>query len=124
MRPGRQPQWRIEEGRHGFEGDLSVATADEGGVVVVDFARQPRGAAQRGCSRPFRRLMDADEPDVADQVPTPGTVDLRAEVLLDGLKVFLPRSSVGSDLKMARLAADGTRMRSESFPDNLRPSRA
>jgi len=89
---------------------LALAAADEGGVLVVQFA----GDAPRS-------RLARSEFYFADQAAAPGFVDARAELALHAFELLLPGLAVGGDFETAILAAQGASARGERFAYNRRP---
>jgi hypothetical protein len=84
--------------------------ADEGGVLVVEFARDAFGARLGG-----------DEFYFADQFPTPCFIDARAEFRLHIFELLAPGFIFGGDFEGAFLTAQRTSASGESFADDLGP---
>jgi len=88
---------------------LSLAAADEGGVVVVGFAAE---VARAGLG---------DEFHFADEITAPGLIHSSAKLSFHGLELISPGFGVGGDFEAAGLAACGVGMGGERLADDRRP---
>src|ERR1700690_2713422 len=89
---------------------LTLAAANEGRVLVVEF---------------FRNVLRAglgNELHFADQVAAPGFVNARAEFAFHVFELLAPGFVVRGDLEAAFFATQRTRAGCKSLADNLGPA--
>jgi hypothetical protein len=105
--------WKIEAENEKWKNGrrcLALAAADEGNVLVVQFA----GDAPRP-------RLASSEFYFADQAAAPGFIDARAELALHALELLLPGLAVGGDFEAAVFAAQGARVRGQRFTHDRWP---
>lgn len=88
----------------------SAGAANEGRVIVVQFARDTLRAGL------------GDEFHLADKISTPGLIDAGAEFAFDGFELFLPSFAIHSDFEAAGFATDRARVRREHLADDAWPA--
>jgi hypothetical protein len=87
------------------------AAADEGGVGIIEFAREP-----------WRIGFAGNEAHLADESSAPCAVDAGAKILFHPGHLTLPHWTIGAEVEPMTDAAKGTRMRRELRADHRGPS--